>query len=56
MDQKIIQDIERFFSIYKDRTADIQKYLPPEGQAQFSEEIDLLKASILNRVHQSLRQ
>ena len=56
MDAKLKQDLSWFFTVYRDRTADLVKSLPAPMQKEFDEEIDLLRTSILSRLAQDLGQ
>lgn len=56
MDAKLKQDLSWFFTVYRDRTADLVKSLPAPMQKEFDEDIDLLRTSILNRLAQDLGQ
>lgn len=54
MDAKLNQDLNWFFTVYRDRTSDLVKSLPASMQKEFDEEVDLLRTSILNRLAQDL--
>ena len=56
MDAKLTQDLNWFFTVYRDRTSDLVKSLPAPMQKELDEEIDLLRTSILNRLAQDLGQ
>ena len=56
MDAKLKQDLNWFFTVYRDRTADLVKALPAPIQKELEKEIDLLRTSILNRLTQDLGQ
>ena len=55
MNTKVLQDIERFFFIYQNRNEDILTLLPTPIQEELSDELDLLKRSILNRIKEEFQ-
>lgn len=56
MDVKLQQDLEQFFRVYRSRTEDIARVLPPMLKRKIDEETDLLKQSIVNRLEEFFRQ
>lgn len=56
MDVKLQQDLEQFFRVYRYRTEDIARVLPPMLKRKIDEETDLLKQSIVNRLEEFFRQ
>lgn len=52
---KLPSDINHFFNVFLDRTDSLKKQMSPQAQAEFSEEIDLLRVSILNRISEEIR-
>lgn len=60
MDQKLRQDLHRFFHVYTDNVGDIlRESLPPQIgiplETKLNEEFDLLARSIMNRVEEEYR-
>ena len=55
MNTKLLQDIERFFFIYQNRNEDVLTRLPTPIQEELSDELDLLKRSILNRIKEEFQ-
>lgn len=56
VDVKLQQDLEQFFLVYRSRTEDIARVLPPMLKRKIDEETDLLKQSIVNRLEEFFRQ
>ncbi len=50
MNQKLRQDLIRFFAVYQDRTASLLTALPAGAREELDEELGLLKRSVLNRL------
>ena len=50
MDQRIQQELNRFFSIYRDRIEGIVAPLPRSAKEELEKELDLLRVSIENRL------
>lgn len=55
MDDRLRQDLLRFFSVYDSRTADLRSSLPLTIRKELDEEFSLLKASVLNRLEEESR-
>lgn len=56
VDVNLQQDLEQFFLVYRSRTEDIARVLPPMLKRKIDEETDLLKQSIVNRLEEFFRQ
>ncbi len=50
MNQKLRQDLIRFFAVYQARTAGLLTALPASAREELDEELGLLKRSVLNRL------
>ena len=60
MDARLVQDLNRFFSVFHNNTlTDLQKLLPPipaakQYQIELESELELLRTSVLIRLKEEL--
>ena len=60
MDARLVQDLNRFFSVFHNNTlTDLHKLLPPipaakQYQVELESELELLRTSVLNRLKEEL--
>lgn len=50
MNDRLSNDISRFFLVYQDRTENLLAQLPANVRKEFEEELSLLRDSILKRI------
>ena len=51
LEQRIRQELNRFFNIYRNRIEGIVAPLPPTAKEELDKELDLLRISIENRLN-----
>ena len=55
MNAKLQQDIDRFFSVYRDRIGGLLLPLSSAAREEMEEELDLLRISVQNRLREEIK-